>query len=70
MAVKNNLTHIMKKVISRVTILLLYKEIMHLNSGSKQHHLERFNEACLTVNLGRTLLQAEGKISFCSYQFC
>jgi len=32
---KNNLMHIIKKVISRVIIALLYKEIIRLNNGSK-----------------------------------
>lgn len=40
MAMKNNLMHTIKKVISSVIIPLLYKEIMHLNNGSKKHHLE------------------------------
>lgn len=53
----------MKKAISRVIIPLLYKKSMHLNNGSKWHHLERFNEACLVVNLGYAPLQAEGKTS-------
>lgn len=43
---------------------------MWLNNDSKQHHLEKFNEACLIVNLGFMLLQAEGKVSLSSYWLC